>query len=106
MKALWSRIENAWCKVVHNQLMWPIHGYYSCRVCLRRYPVPWSGPLMTTALELVAGSINETTPLSRNRMLFPTVNKANSTHIRIRLSSSTRTVLPDHLSKLGHQESV
>jgi hypothetical protein len=91
MRALWSRIENAWGKVVHNQLMWPIHGYYSCRVCLRRYPVPWSGPLITT---------------SRNRMLFPAINKADSTRIGFLLSSSTGAVLPDHLSKLGHQQSA
>jgi hypothetical protein len=44
MKTAWPWIENAWCKVVHDQPMWPIRGYYSCRVCLRRQPVPWSSP--------------------------------------------------------------
>lgn len=29
------------CRWTHPKPLWPIHGYYICRVCLRRYPVPW-----------------------------------------------------------------
>jgi hypothetical protein len=32
------RIGAAWCSLVHNSLTWPIHGYYQCRSCGRRYP--------------------------------------------------------------------
>ena len=42
MKTVWSRIEDVWCTMVHDQPMWPIHGYYECRVCLRKHPVLWS----------------------------------------------------------------
>jgi len=30
-----------WCKLTHRDPMWPIHGYYLCRECLRQYPVQW-----------------------------------------------------------------
>jgi len=39
-----SRIKDAWCLIVHDQPMWPIHGYSRCRVCFRRRPVPWETP--------------------------------------------------------------
>jgi hypothetical protein len=31
-----------WCRLMHDSPMWPIHGEYQCRVCLRRYGVPWA----------------------------------------------------------------
>jgi hypothetical protein len=33
-----------WCRVMHNSLMWPIHGQAQCRRCGRRRPVPWAQP--------------------------------------------------------------
>lgn len=30
-----------WCNVMHEDITWPIHGYYRCRRCHRKYPVPW-----------------------------------------------------------------
>jgi hypothetical protein len=30
-----------WCKYLHEAVMWPIHGQYRCRTCLRQHPVPW-----------------------------------------------------------------
>jgi hypothetical protein len=30
-----------WCKWMHDTAMWPIHGWYRCRTCYRRHPVPW-----------------------------------------------------------------
>jgi hypothetical protein len=37
-------ISELWCKSVHTQPMWPIHGKYICSQCLREYPVAWEGP--------------------------------------------------------------
>ena len=34
-------IGNLWCKLTHKGTTWPIHGQYECRICGRRYPVPW-----------------------------------------------------------------
>ena len=28
---------------MHNDAMWPIHGRYVCKRCLREYPVEWEG---------------------------------------------------------------
>ena len=36
-------IRTTWCKSVHNQAMWPIHGKYICPTCLQEYPVAWEG---------------------------------------------------------------
>ena len=32
-----------WCRNMHTQAMWPIHGRYICPQCLREYPVAWEG---------------------------------------------------------------
>ena len=37
-------ISQLWCKKMHSQAMWPIHGKYICPQCLREYPVAWEGP--------------------------------------------------------------
>jgi len=39
-----SRIGRLWCTLVHDSPMWPVHGYYECRICGRRYPafVEWA----------------------------------------------------------------
>jgi hypothetical protein len=36
-------ISVMWCKAMHPQPMWPIHGQYVCPTCMRRYSVPWEG---------------------------------------------------------------
>ena len=38
-------IRTTWCKSMHNQAMWPIHGKYICPTCLREYPVAWEQPV-------------------------------------------------------------
>ncbi len=38
-----------WCSLMHDSPKWPIHGRYECRVCGRRYRVPWSEPEPTGA---------------------------------------------------------
>jgi hypothetical protein len=41
-------IRTTWCKSMHNQAMWPIHGKYICPRCLAEYPVEWEGPVTHT----------------------------------------------------------
>jgi hypothetical protein len=31
------RMDTVWCSLMHESIMWPIHGYYECRSCGRRY---------------------------------------------------------------------
>ena len=40
----WIRFN--WCKSMHNEAMWPMHGKYICPRCLLEYPVPWEAPLI------------------------------------------------------------
>ena len=35
-------VRSLWCKCMHEAAMWPIHGWYRCRTCHRRHPVPWA----------------------------------------------------------------
>ena len=37
-----ERLRDLWCKVIHNSLMWPIHGQYECRACGRRHSISWA----------------------------------------------------------------
>jgi hypothetical protein len=37
-----EKLGEAWCGLMHDAAMWPIHGEYECRTCGRHYPVPWS----------------------------------------------------------------
>jgi hypothetical protein len=30
-----------WCRKMHAEAMWPIHGRYICPQCFREYPVTW-----------------------------------------------------------------
>jgi hypothetical protein len=48
-------ITRVWCKNVHRQAMWPIHGKYVCPRCLCEFPVTWEGP--ATAAEYADPSI-------------------------------------------------
>src|SRR5882762_6983089 len=56
--AAWN-FGTLWCDFMHAAPMWPIHGEYECRICGRRYPVPWAGdgplpmPAKLTAAEPV-----------------------------------------------------
>ena len=40
---MWERILAAWCRKMHNEAMWPMHGRYICRKCLREHRVVWEG---------------------------------------------------------------
>ena len=39
-----TRIADLWCKTMHKEAMWPIHGRYICPECLRSYSVQWEDP--------------------------------------------------------------
>jgi hypothetical protein len=56
-----------WCRAMHPDPMWPIHGCYRCPSCLRTYPVPWELPEtpITPAMKeiRVTGLRPEFTPL-------------------------------------------
>lgn len=40
---MFDRIATMWCRKMHTHAMWPIHGKYTCRQCLRQYRVVWEG---------------------------------------------------------------
>jgi hypothetical protein len=44
MRNLWNRCGDLWCEFMHSGSMWPIHGTYRCRQCLRTRPVSWGQP--------------------------------------------------------------
>jgi len=31
-----------WCRTMHAQISWPMHGWYRCLRCNRAYAVPWA----------------------------------------------------------------
>ena len=37
-----EKLGEAWCGLMHDAAMWPMHGQYTCRTCGRHYPVPWN----------------------------------------------------------------
>ena len=37
----YSRTIEAWCRMMHENVTWPLHGRYHCRRCHRSYAVPW-----------------------------------------------------------------
>lgn len=41
---MWNRIADLWCRRMHTEAMWPIHGKYICPRCLREHVVNWEGP--------------------------------------------------------------
>ena len=40
---MWNRIADLWCRNMHTEAMWPIHGKYICKRCLREHAVEWEG---------------------------------------------------------------
>jgi hypothetical protein len=41
MRPAGTRIADLWCRLMHDEAMWPTHGQYECRTCGRRYRVCW-----------------------------------------------------------------
>jgi hypothetical protein len=42
LRALMEKWLAVWCVAMHNSLTWPSHGWYLCRICGRRFAVPWA----------------------------------------------------------------
>jgi len=42
MKLLLEPLGELWCRMMHREVMWPIHGRYQCRVCFREFLVPYA----------------------------------------------------------------
>jgi hypothetical protein len=38
LRNLQSNVGAAWCTLMHDSVMWPVHGEYECRTCGRHYP--------------------------------------------------------------------
>lgn len=34
-------LSDFWCYIMHPLPMWPINGYWLCRNCQKKWPVPW-----------------------------------------------------------------
>jgi hypothetical protein len=51
--AIAERLREVWCRMMHDALMWPIHGSYRCRTCGQSYPVPWAGEHLFQPAQLV-----------------------------------------------------
>jgi hypothetical protein len=34
-------LEEAWCRMAHPDVTWPVQGKYRCQTCLREYGVDW-----------------------------------------------------------------
>ncbi len=41
MKSIWLRLRRWWCRSMHPDPMWPVHGYYYCPRCGLAHPVAW-----------------------------------------------------------------
>jgi hypothetical protein len=39
MKQLMNQMSEWWCERMHDGVMWPSHGKYRCRTCMREYAV-------------------------------------------------------------------
>jgi hypothetical protein len=37
-----SWIARLWCRAMHRRPMWPIHGKYTCPICMQEYAVGWA----------------------------------------------------------------
>lgn len=44
VRGLFGRLGDQWCRWMHSDITWPVNGFYSCRKCYRRFPVPWENP--------------------------------------------------------------
>src|SRR5258708_33002165 len=53
-RAAWQ-FGTLWCELMHDSPMGPMHSEYECRICGRRYAVPWAGDrLLSASAKLVA----------------------------------------------------
>ncbi|HTU47320.1 MAG TPA: hypothetical protein VMF91_19810 [Bryobacteraceae bacterium] len=41
---LLSKLGYLWCRLAHEDIIWPIHDQYRCRRCWRSHSIPWADP--------------------------------------------------------------
>lgn len=61
---MWNKLSIFWCKHMHTQAMWPIHGRYVCPKCFREYRVAWesSGKIPAVPEAILTQSQTATPP--------------------------------------------
>jgi len=37
-----DKVGDLWCRCMHDEYNWPMHGKYRCRTCFRERVVPWA----------------------------------------------------------------
>ena len=45
MRTIWERFNDWWCRSMHHGTMWPTHGVYRCRQCMREHTISWAHDL-------------------------------------------------------------
>lgn len=63
VSSLISKAGSAWCELMHQEIMWPVEGYYRCRTCLREYPVAWNDKTPVAQAVPVKGNFTQTAQL-------------------------------------------
>jgi len=56
-RKLRSIVGKLWCTLAHRSVMWPVHGYYTCRRCGRCYPAFAETPLRAAATLMLAAAL-------------------------------------------------
>lgn len=54
--SMMEKIGGWWCRLMHDQPMWPVNGKYICRTCLRAHPVAWSNSTKPALVRVPASS--------------------------------------------------
>jgi hypothetical protein len=39
-----ASLGELWCRAMHHDVSWPVHGHYQCKQCNRVYKIPWAEP--------------------------------------------------------------
>lgn len=53
-----EKMGNLWCHLLHDSPMWPIHGRYVCRTCMRQYAVPWAETRQYTPITTIRSGVS------------------------------------------------
>lgn len=52
---LFAMFGEAWCRMAHPHVTWPVQGRYRCRTCGRQYAVTWESAPAPVAARPTAG---------------------------------------------------
>lgn len=65
VSTLISKVGDVWCELMHDDITWPVDGHYHCKICLREYPVQWSGSEAPQAQAPVSVPVSVPVPARR-----------------------------------------